>query len=131
MRVTSILILGALLAACGRSGEAPASQRAGAEPALMAGMGNHHHPIATTSAEAQKYFDQGVALVFAFNHEEAVRSLRRAAVLDPAAAMPHWRIAWALGPNYNLCQIKERGASVLVDQQEDSVASDNPVAVRS
>src|SRR5262249_36349111 len=37
-----------------------------------------------------------------FNHEEAVRSFRRAAELDPKAAMPHWGIAWALGPNYNL-----------------------------
>ena len=37
-----------------------------------------------------------------FNHEEAVRSFQRAAELDPSAAMPHWGIAWALGPNYNL-----------------------------
>jgi len=65
-------------------------------------MGNHHHPIATSSAEAQRFFDQGFDLVFGFNHEEAVRSFARAAELDPKAAMPHWGIAWALGPNYNL-----------------------------
>jgi tetratricopeptide (TPR) repeat protein len=47
-------------------------------------------------------FDQGFVLVYAFNHEEAVRSFQRAAELDPKAAMPHWGIAWALGPNYNL-----------------------------
>lgn len=40
--------------------------------------------------------------VFAFNHEEAIRAFQRAAQLDPQAAMPHWGIAWALGPNYNL-----------------------------
>jgi tetratricopeptide (TPR) repeat protein len=68
----------------------------------MDGYGNHHHPIASASQEAQQFFDQGMALVFAFNHEEAVRSFRRAAQLDPNAAMPHWGIAWALGPNYNL-----------------------------
>jgi hypothetical protein len=68
----------------------------------MQGMGNHHHAIATTSPEAQRYFDQGFDLVFGFNHEEAVRSFRRSAELDPRAAMPHWGIAWALGPNYNL-----------------------------
>jgi tetratricopeptide (TPR) repeat protein len=68
----------------------------------MPGMGNHHHPIATTSDEAQRYFDQGFDLVFGFNHEEAVRSFTRAAELDPKAPMPHWGIAWALGPNYNL-----------------------------
>ena len=69
---------------------------------LMPGMGNHHHAIATTSPEAPRYFDQGFDLVFGFNHEEAVRSFKRAAELDPKAAMPHWGIAWALGPNYNV-----------------------------
>ena len=67
-------------------------------PQLMSGLSAHHHPIATANAEAQKFFDQGFALVFAFNHEEAVRSFQRAAELDPKAAMPHWGIAWALGP---------------------------------
>lgn len=74
----------------------------------MPGMGNHHHAIATTSPEAQRYFDQGFDLVFGFNHEEAVRSFTRAAELDPKAAMPHWGIAWALGPNYNLDVDDER-----------------------
>lgn len=68
---------------------------------LLSGMGSLHHPIATSSPEAQKYFDQGLTLVFAFNHDEAVRSFRRAAELDPKAAMPWWGIANALGPNYN------------------------------
>jgi tetratricopeptide (TPR) repeat protein len=68
---------------------------------LMAGMGSLHHPIATSNPEAQKYFDQGLTLIYAFNHEEAIRSFRRAAELDPKAAMPWWGIANALGPNYN------------------------------
>ena len=75
----------------------------------MPGMGNHHHPIATSSPEAQQFFDQGFDLVFGFNHEEAVRSFTRAAELDPKAAMPHWGIAWALGPNYNLDVDDDRG----------------------
>jgi starch phosphorylase len=54
------------------------------------------------SPDAQKFFDQGMALVFGFNHEEATRSFQRAAELDPRAPMPHWGIAWSLGPNYNL-----------------------------
>lgn len=74
----------------------------------MPGMGNHHHPIATSNAEAQRFFDQGFDFVFGFNHEEAVRSFTRAAELDPKAAMPHWGIAWALGPNYNLDVDDER-----------------------
>jgi tetratricopeptide (TPR) repeat protein len=68
---------------------------------LLAGMGSLHHPIATSNPEAQKFFDQGLTLIYAFNHDEAVRSFRRAAELDPKAAMPWWGISNALGPNYN------------------------------
>jgi tetratricopeptide (TPR) repeat protein len=75
---------------------------------LLPGMGSLHHPIATRSPEAQKFFDQGLTLIYAFNHDEAVRSFRRAAELDPKAAMPWWGIANALGPNYNLDVDPER-----------------------
>src|SRR5271169_3024474 len=75
---------------------------------LMAGMGSLHHPIATSNPEAQKFFDQGLTLIYAFNHDEAVRSFRRAAELDSKAAMPWWGIAVALGPNYNLDVDPER-----------------------
>ncbi len=69
---------------------------------ILPGLGNHHHPISTTNPEAQRYFDQGFALVYGFNHDEAVRAFKRAAELDPKAAMPHWGIALALGPNINM-----------------------------
>lgn len=69
--------------------------------ALMPGLGNLHHPVTTSNAEAQKFFDQGLRLIFAFNHEEAVSSFRRAAELDPKLAMAYWGIAEAIGPNYN------------------------------
>ncbi len=68
---------------------------------LMAGLGDLHHPVTTSNAEAQKFFDQGLRLVFAFNHEEATSSFRRAAQLDPKMAMAYWGIAEAIGPNYN------------------------------
>jgi hypothetical protein len=68
----------------------------------MRGLGDHHHPISSADPEAQKFFDQGFALVFAFNHEAAARAFQQAAALDPKAAMPHWGVAWAIGPNYNL-----------------------------
>lgn len=71
-------------------------------PPLMPGMGQIHHSISTKSAEAQRFFDQGLTLVFAFNHEEAARSFRRAVDLDPQSAMPYWGIALALGPCINL-----------------------------
>lgn len=74
-----------------------------AKPAmLLPGMGHLHHPIATSNPEAQRFFDQGLTLVYGFNHEEAVRSFQRASELDRKAAMPLWGIALALGPNINL-----------------------------
>jgi tetratricopeptide (TPR) repeat protein len=69
---------------------------------LFSNLGRLHYPITTSSDRAQQYFDQGLRLVFAFNHEEAINSFREAARLDPQAAMPHWGIALALGPNINL-----------------------------
>ena len=69
---------------------------------LMEGFGNLHHPVSTENTEAQRFFDQGLRLVYAFNHEEAARSFRRAAELDPKLAMAWWGVALAVGPNYNL-----------------------------
>jgi hypothetical protein len=71
-------------------------------PALMPGTGQHHHRISTKDPEAQRSFDQGLTLVFAFNHEEAARAFRRAAELDPQSAMAFWGLALALGPCINL-----------------------------
>ena len=71
-------------------------------PVLMSGLGEVHHTISTRSPEAQRFFDQGLALVFAFNHEEAARAFQRASELDPHSAMPFWGIALALGPCINL-----------------------------
>jgi tetratricopeptide (TPR) repeat protein len=70
-------------------------------PILMPGLGQHHHTISTKSREAQRFFNQVLTLVFAFNHEEAERSFRRAAELDPKSAMAFWGIALALGPCIN------------------------------
>lgn len=68
---------------------------------LLSEKGRHHHRIATTSPEAQRFFDQGMTLLFGFNHPAAARSFQRAAELDPKAVMPHWGVAVVLGPNYN------------------------------
>lgn len=88
------------------------------------GMGSHHHAVSTTNAEAQKFFDQGLSFVFAFNHEEAIRSFKRAAELDPQMAMAHWGIALALGPNINLDVDPEREkAAYEAVQQALSLAS--------
>ena len=72
---------------------------------LVAGLSDLHHPVSTKNAEAQKFFDQGLAFIYAFNHEEARRSFEQAAKLDPKLAMAQWGIALAVGPNYNEPQI--------------------------
>ena len=68
---------------------------------MMTGLGDLHHPISTKNAEAQEFFDQGLRLIYAFNHAEAARSFQRAAELDPKLAIAYWGIAEAVGPNYN------------------------------
>ena len=68
---------------------------------LLDGLGNHHYPISTEDPLAQRLFDQGLTLAFAFNHQEAARSFRHAARLDPDCAMAYWGVALVLGPNIN------------------------------
>src|SRR4029078_6851746 len=132
------LVATLILTACGtptsEKAAAPAASAAAnpRTPPLMPGMGNHHHAIATASPEAQRYFDQGFDLVFGFNHEEAVRSFKRAAELDPKAAMPHWGIAWARGPNYNLDVDDERAKQANAAIAQALVLSkDGPEAERT
>jgi hypothetical protein len=87
---------------------APAPAAAEKPATLFSEMGTHRHPISTSNPEAQKFFDQGIVLLYGFNHEEAIRSFARAAELDPKAAMPHWGMALALGSNYNEAAPDER-----------------------
>jgi hypothetical protein len=76
---------------------APAASNEGIDP----GLGSIHHPVTTQNKQAQAYFDQGMRLVFAFNHEAAIKSFTRAGELDPNLAMAQWGVAYALGPNIN------------------------------
>ena len=91
--------------------------------ALMTGLGTLHHPIATKSREAQQFFNQGLTLVYGFNHDEAIRSFRRAAELDPASPMPRWGIALALGPNINLDVDPEREKAAYDEAQRAKALS--------
>jgi tetratricopeptide (TPR) repeat protein len=85
---------GALLAPA----DTPAKKAA--EP-HFAGLGPHHRTVTTNSAAAQEYFDQGLAFLYGFNHDEAIRSFQAAADADPQCAMAFWGIAAANGPHIN------------------------------
>jgi tetratricopeptide (TPR) repeat protein len=69
---------------------------------LYDNLGTLHHEVTTRSQVAQQYFDQGLRLTYAFNHDEAVKSFKQALAYDSTCAMCYWGIAYALGPNINL-----------------------------
>jgi tetratricopeptide (TPR) repeat protein len=94
------------------------ASRAGAP--LFDGMGSHHHPITTNDPDAQRYFDQGMIIDFAFNHAESARSFRAAQTLDPECAMCYWGEALALGPNIN---VTSNGKVVMSDDERTSAFS--------
>lgn len=75
------------------------------------GLGSVDHKVSTKTPEAQRYFNLGLANIYAFNHAEAIKAFKQAAVLDPDLAMAYWGTALALGSNYNLeadsAQLKE------------------------
>ncbi|TIL70080.1 MAG: hypothetical protein E5Y81_17755, partial [Mesorhizobium sp.] len=77
-----------VLAAAGQS-LAPEDMKAyeEAQPPLWDNLGSLSYPISTKSADAQKYFDQGLRLAVNFNHAEARRAFRKAQSLDPDCAM--------------------------------------------
>jgi tetratricopeptide (TPR) repeat protein len=111
--ITLLVFAVALLFGCGQSGEITAEKtatigasnndlatRAGAP--LFDNMGSFAMPITTADADAQKYFNQGMVLAFAFNHAESIRSFKAAQTLDPSCAMCFWGEALATGPNINV-----------------------------
>lgn len=99
--LASVSLCAVLAVGCGGATTkgAPPAARA---PELLSGLGDHRRPITTSSPEAQRYFDQGLALIYGFNHDAAVRSFDWALTLDPSCAMCAWGKATALGPNINL-----------------------------
>jgi tetratricopeptide (TPR) repeat protein len=117
LKRASFLISVALASAlCQQHTHAPDAKETGPAP-LLEGLGHFQHPVTTSNPDAQRYFDQGLTLVYGFNHDEAARSFRYAAKLDPKCAMAYWGIALAVGPNYNdsdidMSRVKEAVAAV-------------------
>lgn len=123
IRILALIVVSSLLfsTACSRKSDPPepvaatdstAELVAKAGAPLFDGMGSHHHKITTASADAQRYFDQGLIIDFAFNHAESVRSFKAAQKLDPNCAMCYWGEALALGPNIN---VTSNGVVVMSD----------------
>ena len=97
---------------------------------LFDGLGNFHRSVSTSSPQAQRYFDQGMRFIWAFNHDEATRSFARAAQIDPDCALCYWGVALTLGPNYNMPMMAGARARVGWDalgKAQASAAKSTPV----
>ena len=85
---------------------------------LYTDLGPHHRTISTKVPLAQQYFDQGLRLVFGFNHAEAIRSFTHAAELDPSCAICWWGVAYAYGPHVNAGMDSASGAAAYAATQK-------------
>jgi hypothetical protein len=118
------LLASGLLVACS-SPSPPTTQAhgahgtpAGERTALLGNLGAFGRTIQTSNPEAQQFFNEGLTLLYGFNHDEAFRSFARAAALDDRAPMPHWGMALALGTNINDPAPDERVAKAYVHLRE-------------
>lgn len=138
-RMSVVAVALALAAGCSRQPAAPPSANESAHgaahapapsapaprAALLGNLGSYHRAIKTTSAEAQQFFDEGLTLLYGFNHEESFRSFELAAARDGASPMPHWGMSLALGTNINDVAPADRlkqGYSHLVEAQKRKAA---------
>ncbi len=113
-------MLAAIVACSSQPPAVPANQsphdaHGGAAPAagparttLLGNLGSYHRAIKTSNADAQKFFDEGLTLLYGFNHEESFKSFEIAAAKDPASPMPHWGMSLALGTNINDVALPDR-----------------------
>ncbi|MBR1215046.1 tetratricopeptide repeat protein [Bradyrhizobium sp. JYMT SZCCT0180] len=100
------------------SAASPAPAFADIEPPLWTGIGSTTWKITTANERAQAYFDQGLRLAYAFNHDEARRAFRMAQKLDPDCAMCFWGEALVLGPNINLPMPEDAAAPAYAAAQK-------------
>src|SRR5262249_40042954 len=96
----------------------PALAFADTDPPVWDGLGSLSYKVTTSSPAAQVYFDQGLRLTYAFNHEEAQRAFRKAQKLDPDCAMCFWGEALVLGPNINMPMVEEAVAPAFAAMQK-------------
>ncbi len=125
----SLLLL--VLAACTAQGHdmAKPTGAEGKRVTLYNSLGNYSYRITTANPEAQRWFDQGLRLVYAFNHYEAQKAFREAVRIDPGCALCYWGIAMTEGSNYNSPTDAEREKSALsaIQEAQRRAATASPV----
>ena len=70
-------------------------------PLLTSSLGSFTRPISSDRPGAQRYFDQGFQLMYAFAKVDAARSFREAQKHDPDCAICYWGEAWTWGSYLN------------------------------
>ena len=98
------------------------TQAAPPKAQLFEGLGNHNRTVTTNSAKAQEFFNQGLTWLYAFNHDEAIRSFTRASELDKNCAMACWGVSLAAGPQYNHPVMTEERTAVAWDAMQKALA---------
>lgn len=89
---------------------------------LYDGFGAYGRAVTTSSPQAQMWFNQGIQLLYGFNHDEAIRSFRRAAEIDPSCAMAYWGIAYASGLHINNPEMTERQSKQAWEATQQALA---------
>ncbi len=88
-------------------------------------LGKFHREITTTSEEAQRFFDQGIQLKYAFAVNEAASSFREAQKADTTCAMCYWGEAWALGSYLNGHMRENKAPLALAAAQKAAELAEN------
>lgn len=128
--VTMLVSVAAVCCLSARFSPAAQSNSTDSDVPLFDGLGTFGRKVQTSSSEAQKYFDQGLCFLYAFNHDEAIRSFRRALEFDPKLAMGWWGIAIANGPHINnpiVDPTRARAAWDALAKARDVAAGASPV----
>jgi tetratricopeptide (TPR) repeat protein len=97
---------------------------------LYDGLGSYSRKVTTNSAEAQRYFDQGLGFLHGFNHRAAIRAFQQAAEFDPECAMAHWGVALACGPHINSIAVPPPAAELAwkeLELAQKNAANASPV----
>lgn len=106
----------------GRAEKADAGQVSeSTPPAFYPGFGGYHRAVTTSVPEAQQAFDQGIQLLYGFNHDEAIRSFQHAASLDADCAMAWWGVAYAHGLHINNPQMEEEQSKRAYDAAQEAL----------
>ncbi len=98
------------------------------DPPLWDNLGSVSWPITTSIPRAQRYFDQGLRLAYAFNHAEARRAFRAAQRLDSDCALCYWGEALVLGPNINAPMEDNAGPPALAALRQAQAKADHSSA---